>query len=247
MTEDLKPRMAYFAIKTLTHVLGGYRIVERLDLGNEDDFVLRLMKDKNEAIAFWTVDEEHEVTLPIGAGNGTLTDMVGNQSAVSWETIDGLRVNISQSPHYLMTYISAKFECNPEKPKATEQVTFNASESYPQTNITSYEWNFGDKNITRVTEPVINHTYALPGKYNVTLRVTGKNLWNTMTRTIMIHYVTDLNKDGTINILDIFIVANAFGSKPEDPNWNAVADLNKDGTVNILDIFAVAWDFGKTI
>jgi hypothetical protein len=32
------------------------------------------------------------------------------------------------------------------------------------------------------------------------------------------------------NILDIFIVANAFGSKPEDPNWNATADLNEDGT-----------------
>jgi len=30
------------------------------------------------------------------------------------------------------------------------------------------------------------------------------------------------------NILDIFIAANAFGSKPVDPNWNATADLNKD-------------------
>jgi hypothetical protein len=246
MTSDLKPKMAYLAVNTLAHVLEGYRIVERLDLGNEDDFVLRLMKDKKEAIAFWTVDEEHEVTLPIGAGNATLIDMVGNQSTVSWETIDGLRVNISQSPHYLMTYISAKFECNPEKPKATEQVTFNASESYSQTNITSYEWDFGDKNITRVTEPVINHTYALPGKYNVTLRVTDTNQWRTMTRTIMIYYVTDLNKDGSVNILDIFIVAQAFGSKPGDTNWNVVADLNKDETINILDIFAVAWEFGKT-
>jgi hypothetical protein len=57
----------------------------------------------------------------------------------------------------------------------------------------------------------------------------------------------DINFDGTVNILDIFIVANAFGSKPGDENWNATADLNKDGTVNILDIFAVAWDFGKTV
>jgi hypothetical protein len=57
----------------------------------------------------------------------------------------------------------------------------------------------------------------------------------------------DLNLDGTVNILDIFIVANAFGSKPEDPNWNSIADLNKDNVVNILDIFAVAWDFGKTV
>jgi hypothetical protein len=58
---------------------------------------------------------------------------------------------------------------------------------------------------------------------------------------------SDLNGDGTVNILDIFIVAQAFGSKPEDSNWSAVADLNKDNTVNILDIFAVAWDLGKTV
>jgi hypothetical protein len=58
---------------------------------------------------------------------------------------------------------------------------------------------------------------------------------------------TDLNKDGKVNILDIFIVAQAFGSKPGDQNWNQTADLNKDGSMNILDMFAVAWDFGKTV
>lgn len=249
MTEDLKPRMAYFAIKTLTHVLGGYRIVERLDLGNEDDFVLRLMKDKNEAIAFWTVEKEHEVTLPIGAGNGTLIDMIGNESTVSWRT-DGLRVNISQSPCYLMIdrLITAKFEHTPEKPTANEQITFNASESYSlKGTMASYEWDLGDGNVTRVTQPLINHTYALPGKYTIIVNVTDNNtLWDTTTKTITVYYGTDLNLDGTVNILDIFIVAQAFGSKPGDKNWNSTADLNKNGTVNIVDIFAVAWDFGKT-
>jgi hypothetical protein len=57
---------------------------------------------------------------------------------------------------------------------------------------------------------------------------------------------TDLNQDGTVNILDISIVAKAFGSKPGDPNWNETADLNKDELVNILDISLVARDFGKT-
>jgi hypothetical protein len=67
------------------------------------------------------------------------------------------------------------------------------------------------------------------------------------TASVTITYVTDLNRDKTVNILDIFIVANTFGSKPEDPNWNAVADLNKDRTVNIFDLFTVARDFGKTV
>jgi hypothetical protein len=248
MTSDLKPKVAYFATKTLTHVLDGYSIVERLDLGSEYDFALRLKKDKNEAIAFWSVEREHEVTLPIGAGNGTLIDMIGNESTVSWG-IDELKVNISQSPCYLMIdrLITAKFEHTPEKPTANEQITFNASESYSlKGTMTSYEWGFGDGNVTRVTQPLINHTYALPGKYTIIVNVTDNNtLWDTTTKTITVCYGTDLNKDGTVNILDIFIVAQAFGSKPGDKNWNSTADLNKNGTVNIVDIFAVAWDFGK--
>ncbi len=58
---------------------------------------------------------------------------------------------------------------------------------------------------------------------------------------------TDLNNDGTVNILDISIVAVAFGSTPEDPNWNEIADLNNDEIVNILDISIVAMDYGKIV
>jgi hypothetical protein len=58
---------------------------------------------------------------------------------------------------------------------------------------------------------------------------------------------TDLNDDGFVNILDVFVVANAYGSKQGDPSWNAIADLDKNGIVNILDVFAIAWDYGKIV
>jgi hypothetical protein len=64
---------------------------------------------------------------------------------------------------------------------------------------------------------------------------------------LKMRYLNDLNHDGTVNILDIFIVAKAFGSKPGDENWNVVADLNKDNVINILDVFAVANGYGKTV
>lgn len=141
----------------------------------------------------------------------------------------------------------ALFEYSPETPTAAQLITFNASASYsPKGNITSYEWDFGDGNITKVTEPIINHTYVLPGKYKVTLNVTTDiNLWNTTAKIIAVHYITDLNKDGTVNILDISIVARAFGTKLGDPKWEATSDLDKNGVVNIIDISMVARDFGK--
>ena len=58
---------------------------------------------------------------------------------------------------------------------------------------------------------------------------------------------SDVNRDGRVNILDIFAVARAFGSKPGDPNWDVAADLDNNGVVNILDIFVVARDFGRVI
>ena len=47
--------------------------------------------------------------------------------------------------------------------------------------------------------------------------------------------VADVNGDGIVNILDLVIVANAFGE--------AAPDLNGDGTVNVLDLVLVANSF----
>jgi len=58
--------------------------------------------------------------------------------------------------------------------------------------------------------------------------------------------ITDLNDDGATNILDVTIVAIAYNSTPQDPNWNQTADMNKDELINILDVAKVAMEFGKT-
>jgi len=57
---------------------------------------------------------------------------------------------------------------------------------------------------------------------------------------------TDINGDGVVNILDIAIVAKAYGSYPGHPRWNPAADLDGSGIVNILDVARVAKDYGKT-
>ena len=51
----------------------------------------------------------------------------------------------------------------------------------------------------------------------------------------------DVNQDGTVNILDLTLVAQNFGTA------NPRTDVNGDGIVNILDMVLVAQNFGKVI
>ena len=52
----------------------------------------------------------------------------------------------------------------------------------------------------------------------------------------------DVNRDGTVNILDLVLVAQEFGGKPPR---NQQADVNKDGQVNVLDLVLVAGALGE--
>jgi hypothetical protein len=56
----------------------------------------------------------------------------------------------------------------------------------------------------------------------------------------------DVNGDHTVGIKDILIVAKAFGTNPQSPNWNPNADVDCDGNVYIKDILITAKNFGKT-
>jgi hypothetical protein len=57
----------------------------------------------------------------------------------------------------------------------------------------------------------------------------------------------DLNGDGTVDIYDAIILANAFGSVPGSPNWNPNADINGDGVVDIYDAIILAANFNQHI
>jgi len=56
----------------------------------------------------------------------------------------------------------------------------------------------------------------------------------------------DLNKDGVVDMLDLWFVARAFGSEPGDLNWNPSVDFDGNGVINIVDLTLVALQIGKT-
>ena len=53
----------------------------------------------------------------------------------------------------------------------------------------------------------------------------------------------DINGDGVVNIIDIALVASAWGSHPGDPRWDPRCDLDGNEVINILDITLVARDY----
>ncbi|MGD0979678.1 MAG: NosD domain-containing protein [Candidatus Bathyarchaeia archaeon] len=54
----------------------------------------------------------------------------------------------------------------------------------------------------------------------------------------------DLNNDGKVNLQDLAILANAYGSKPGDANWNPKADIDGNGVVDLTDLVILATHYG---
>ena len=101
---DLKPKAAYIAAKNLALNLAGYSIDKRLHLKNENDFAFQLRKGKDRAVAFWTTENDHNITIPLPPGQGLLIDMLGKDKEPpvhSWKQ-NGLTITTSQSPQYLL-------------------------------------------------------------------------------------------------------------------------------------------------
>ena len=48
---------------------------------------------------------------------------------------------------------------------------------------------------------------------------------------LTMRYFAVLNSDGAVNIMDIAIIAKAYGSKSADANWNETADLDRNGRI----------------
>jgi PKD repeat protein len=122
-----------------------------------------------------------------------------------------------------------------------ENVLLNATDGYD-----SYTWDFGDGS-TASSSPTVDHVFERVGNLTVTLGVTVGGFSNSTSGTMMVTFITDLDKDGRVGMLDVTTVARAYGSRHGDLNWNPLADVDRNGVVNIVDMSMVERDYGKTI
>jgi len=176
--------------------------------------------------------------------------LVVNASCIDTQHVPRWMINSTTVEVY--DYPHVEFEFTPSTGIYFNQtITFNATNSYaqgPGREIVSYQWNFDDDLNLTLPTPITTHTYQTVGNFSVSLKVTdNKNLSSTTTANITVNLFGDLNFDGTVNILDITIIAYSYGSTTESEKWNPQADINQDEIINILDLAIVAMEFGKKI
>jgi hypothetical protein len=101
---DLAPKPAYVAIQTLTRELSGYRVVRRLALPGDKDYVLICQNLTSEQkLAAWTLGEPHPVGLEISLqGETKPTAVSGNGERLTPKIESGrLSVELAAAPQYV--------------------------------------------------------------------------------------------------------------------------------------------------
>jgi len=171
----------------------------------------------------WDTDEFADSLVKYGTSSGAYTkqeydELFVKKHAVSLYNLSSgtkyyfvvksvdLSGNSAESSEYSFTTLGtlnqppiASFTYYPENPLLGEQITFDASSSYDSDgNITNYEWDFGDENITSTTHEILNHSYSEAGSYEVTLTVTdNEGAMNSTTKIITVYPPTAIFDTGS--------------------------------------------------
>jgi len=119
-----------------------------------------------------------------------------------------------------------------------EILTQQSNELAPNAEIIlSLVWN------TSTVEPNKNYTIwaetsPIPYEYNMT-----NNRY--VNGVIEVRILGDVNGDGKVNMVDMWLVQEAFGASPGNPRWNPYADIDGSQRVDMLDIYIIQKNFGK--
>jgi hypothetical protein len=98
---DLQPKPAYQAARTLNKELLGCRFQKRLDLGRPEDFGLLFTRGEQQILVFWTTDTPRDILLPRSASLKGVTDWQGGQIPVPTSSTAAARVHLSEGPQYV--------------------------------------------------------------------------------------------------------------------------------------------------
>jgi hypothetical protein len=96
------PKPAYFALRTLTSALNGYRFSQRLPVGSPDDYVLLFTKEKEVRLAAWTTSSaEQKIIIRASRGRFSIIDHLGRSLKPAAVQKGKLEITLTDAPQYL--------------------------------------------------------------------------------------------------------------------------------------------------
>jgi hypothetical protein len=130
-------------------------------------------------------------------------------------------------------------------------ITFDATSSTsPNGNIVSYIWDFGEGVNNTTQFSTVNYIFTQYGNHKVSLTVVDSAGLNSSIWKIVyvqgLRILGDCNGDGIVDIMDMALVASAFGSYPGHPRWDDRADEHRDSIIDVFDLVTVALHLGET-
>jgi len=147
-----------------------------------------------------------------------------NDTSNNWNSTSVFSFKTLQGP-------TASFAYAPSRPLVNEGIIFDASASQDFDGvITTYQWDFGDGNITVVSQTSVVHAFSAGGNYTVTLTVTDNDSYSRSTSQVIRAGISPIA---------------LFSHIPGEPIVNSTVAFNAsdsydaDGT-----IASYTWDFG---
>jgi PKD repeat protein len=145
----------------------------------------------------------------------------------------------------------ADFTFWPDVGVVNRSVIFNASASYSPVDlaIDNYKWDFGDGNITSVSDPIVHHTYDATRDYTVSLKVTDSEGIISSPKTVDLTIVEKRNVKITNIEIEAFDVRvnttvglniTVTNDGRADENFTVTAYYNAS-EVNFADVSATNW------
>ena len=113
---------------------------------------------------------------------------------------------------------------------------YELSQLINQDDITIWEWNFGDGNISFNPNPI--HTYEYYGSYNVSLRVMSEYGLYSEPHIELINILNlsgDINEDSLIDVIDVVLLVEFILNNNISQNSD-IYDLNTDSQIDVLDV-----------